>query len=596
MDTQQKYQIQLFFTSEALFGSARNLLRTWRFLLTAPLSLIILLTLSISTLAQSALTDDAHVSLFHGKTNDGANPNLSVSAQENIYLRFNLSSTLPAATPGSEVGRATLKLYVGSVKAAGKLDVYPVLGPWDESVITAYNAPQLGSLVTTTAQIGKDQEGKFIVIDITPLVQQWLGDDGQGMNGITNHGLALAAHPVDAISPDVADITFDSKENSKTSHEAQLNVQLKGLQKVEHDATLTGDGTSASPLSAASGSISTAHLADGAVTREKLAANAVTSAGLADGAVTSPKISAPLSLTSAGLDPTLSVSNTGSGAAITATGAIDTTTQYNIGGKRVLTVSGSAEPDSNIFAGIGAGSSNATGVGDAFFGSNAGLSNTTGSANSFFGYETGKQNTTGAFNSFFGQAAGNSNITGRFNSFFGKDAGRFNTIGDGNSFFGQGAGLLNTEGLDNAFFGRHAGGVNATGNQNAFFGSNAGRRNTMGENNVFLGTFAGADNTLGSSNTVIGAFANVAADKLHNATAIGAGAIVSASNSLVLGGISENVGIGTTAPRAKLHLANGKIYVEANGQGMILKSPSGACFELTVTDTGALTTTAMTCP
>ena len=59
---------------------------------------------------------------------------------------------------------------------------------------------------------------------------------------------------------------------------------------------------------------------------------------------------------------------------------------------------------------------------------------------------------------------------------------------------------------------------------------------------------------------------------------------------------SENVGIGTTAPRAKLHLANGKIFVEANGQGVILKSPSGACFELTVTDAGALTTTAIACP
>lgn len=38
------------------------------------------------------------------------------------------------------------------------------------------------------------------------------------------------------------------------------------------------------------------------------------------------------------------------------------------------------------------------------------------------------------------------------------------------------------------------------------------------------------------------------------------------------------------------------IYVEANGQGVILKSPAGACFELTVTDAGALTTAVVTCP
>jgi hypothetical protein len=102
MDTQETYQTQSFFTPEALFGSARNWLRTRRFLLTAPLSLIILMTLPIPSLAQAALTDDAHVLISNGAANHGDNPNLSVSSRENIYLRFNLSSTLPAAIPGSD--------------------------------------------------------------------------------------------------------------------------------------------------------------------------------------------------------------------------------------------------------------------------------------------------------------------------------------------------------------------------------------------------------------------------------------------------------------------------------------------------------------
>jgi hypothetical protein len=46
----------------------------------------------------------------------------------------------------------------------------------------------------------------------------------------------------------------------------------------------------------------------------------------------------------------------------------------------------------------------------------------------------------------------------------------------------------------------------------------------------------------------------------------------------------------------KLHVAGGKIYVETNGQGVILKSPGGACFELTVTNAGAIATTAVACP
>src|SRR4030095_14475739 len=127
IDTREPYQTQLCLAPEALFGNARNRQRTMRFLLTAPFSLIILLTLPILSLAQSALTDDAHVSLSQGNANYGAKSNLSVSPKQKPYLRFNLSSTLPAATPGPKVGRATLKLYIDSIKAAGKLDVYTVL-------------------------------------------------------------------------------------------------------------------------------------------------------------------------------------------------------------------------------------------------------------------------------------------------------------------------------------------------------------------------------------------------------------------------------------------------------------------------------------
>src|SRR5262245_52583900 len=98
MDTQKTHQTKLFFTPAALFGSARKRLRTRRFPLTAPLSLIILLMLPIFSLAQSTLTDDAHVLLFQGDKNNGAEPKLSVSSRANAYLKFNLSYTLPEAT------------------------------------------------------------------------------------------------------------------------------------------------------------------------------------------------------------------------------------------------------------------------------------------------------------------------------------------------------------------------------------------------------------------------------------------------------------------------------------------------------------------
>jgi hypothetical protein len=75
------------------------------------------------------------------------------------------------------------------------------------------------------------------------------------------------------------------------------------------------------------------------------------------------------------------------------------------------------------------------------------------------------------------------------------------------------------------------------------------------------------------------------------------------SNSLVLGSISgvnfvtdTNVGIGTAAPKTKFHLKRGRIFIESNGQGLILKSQGGSCFELTVSDLGALIILPTLCP
>jgi hypothetical protein len=84
-----------------------------------------------------------------------------------------------------------------------------------------------------------------VLIDI-PIWKQWF-DDGSEQSALPNYGFALAPHPVDQDTPQLADINFDSKENSQTSHDGLLSVQLEsgstGLQTVTTDATLTGDGT-----------------------------------------------------------------------------------------------------------------------------------------------------------------------------------------------------------------------------------------------------------------------------------------------------------------------------------------------------------------
>jgi len=598
-------------------------------LLRASLTLMFLSALAGGTFAQSVLVSDAYTSATSANGNFGTNPVLTVSVNNTAYVKFDIARTLPAGTKGDDVARATVKFYVNKVATAGKLDVYPIMDEWNEKTITANNAPPIGQLALTTQQIGKDAQGNYVLIDITDLVKLWLAD---GQNAVPNNGFALAPHPVDPDTPNLADINFDSKENSQTSHDGLLSVQLgsgsSGLQTVTTDATLTGDGTAANPLGVATGAISSTYLAGGAVTTEKivdgavtsgkiadnavgttkladnsvgttkLADNAVGTAKLVDSSVTSAKIAVPLSLAGVSPDFTLSVSNTGTGPALTAMGAINTSTQFNIGGSRVISNAGA----NNFFAGVGAGAVN-TGQSNAFFGNSAGLANVNGDFNSFFGSGAGRANTGGDNNSFFGSNAGLANTTGFQNSFFGREAGTNNTGGSFNSFFGRSTGLSNTTGEANSFFGQDAGILNTTGGNNAFYGNTSGRQNTTGRGNSFFGVYAGDLNITGSNNTGLGIGANVGASDLTFATAVGASALVARSNSLVLGGIAgvngapadTNVGIGTTTPKTRLHIRNGNIYVEANGQGMILKSPNGSCFQLTVSDAGAMTIAATAC-
>jgi hypothetical protein len=86
---------------------------------------------------------------------------------------------------------------------------------------------------------------------------------------------------------------------------------------------------------------------------------------------------------------------------------------------------------------------------------------------------------------------------------------------------------------------------------------------------------------------------------VNNATAIGYQAFVRQSNSLVLGDTAANVsvGIGTDAPKAKLHVGGGNIYIGDAGKGVILKSPNGAvCRLLSIDNNGSFSLSSIACP
>ncbi len=243
------------------------------------------------------------------------------------------------------------------------------------------------------------------------------------------------------------------------------------------------------------------------------------------------------------------ISGSGTAGGTLSGNVVNAQTQYNLGGSRILSAPGT----DNTFTGLGAGAANTTGDGNSFFGTNSGQANTEGRGNSFFGSDAGFRNTTGSRNTFIGSLAGFKNTTGLFNVFIGSAAGFESTTGLSNTFVGTNAGTQNTVGFNNSFFGANAGGQKTTGNDNAFFGGDAGAFTNTGNGNSYFGSRAGG------------------ANEINNAAAIGFRAFVTQSNSLVLGGISgvnggvsTNVGIGTTAPADRLDV-NGIIRVSTLG-------------------------------
>jgi hypothetical protein len=57
-----------------------------------------------------------------------------------------------------------------------------------------------------------------------------------------------------------------------------------------------------------------------------------------------------------------------------------------------------------------------------------------------------------------------------------------------------------------------------------------------------------------------------------------------------------NVGIGTNNPKVKLQVTSGDVYVDDSTKGIILKSPDGNCWRVTIDNTGNFVRTSIVCP
>jgi hypothetical protein len=340
-------------------------------------------------------------------------------------------------------------------------------------------------------------------------------------------------------------------------------------------------------------------------------------------------------------------------------GDINTSTQYSVGGNRVLSNGGLRNlfagvgagqnniGGDNAFFGHQSGLLMTGGFGNSFFGTVAGTSST-GNLNSFFGRGAGIQ-TSGQANSFFGADAGFGNTSGSSNTLigYGADVGANNLTNA--TAIGANAKVTQSNSL---VLGSISGTNNATADTNVGIGTTAPVNilHLNGNHNDFALTFTNQSNTAGRRGYRI-AFDS---DRLTFQSANDSGAF--AANQMTIDPPTGNVGIGTTAPSFKLHIndpsntglrvqnntsggtvagfggfgdfqidtiattggrftvkengntgigtnnpnaklqvVGGNVYI-ANPNGVIISAPNGTCWQIGVSNAGALTTIAVPCP
>ncbi len=434
--------------------------------------------------------------------NIGGNPVLGVAGQGNLFAGLSSGAANPTGNQNSFFGAAS-----GFSTTTGSNNVFVGNGAGSINTTGASNS-FVGQAVGTS--------------NTTGVANSFFGSFAGNSNTTGSNNTAIG----DQANVGSGNLSFATAIGAQTTVSTNNTVVLgRNVDTVQVPGSLNVAGTFTGNINGASiTNLNASNISTGTLNNARLGVIPVANGGT--GSATQNFVDLTTAQTIAG-NKTFSATLSGN--------VVNATTQYSLAGGRILSSPGL----NNLFAGFGAG-----------------RDNTSSGNNSFVGHAAGLMNTTGANNAFFGANVGFLNTTGGSNAFFGSEAGFSNTTGGDNAFFGFIAGQSNTTGGSNAFFGRSAGQSNTAGGANAFFGLGTGSLTTTGSNNAFFGTGSGQVNTTGSNNTAIGNDAEVSVNNLNFATAIGAGAVVSTNNAVVLGrAANDNVGIGTTAPTAKLTVA-----------------------------------------
>lgn len=221
----------------------------------------------------------------------------------------------------------------------------------------------------------------------------------------------------------------------------------------------------------------------------------------------------------------------------------------------------------SVFIGEGAGAiDDLTDNFNVFIGSSAGSQNTSGSGNSASGYQSLLKNTTGSYNIGNGFQTLYSNTEGSFNIANGREALFSNTIGENNIANGYAALYFNSQGSNNIAHGIQALFSNTIGENNIASGHQSLLNNSAGSYNVASGYQSGW-NSLGDSSIFIGnqaGYFETSGHRLYieNSDADASGALIYGEFDNDILSFNANVGIGTQAPLASLHVYDGDARID----------------------------------
>jgi hypothetical protein len=374
-------------------------------------------------LAQSPPSSDAFVNSGSPGTNYGDKITLDVQSARTSLVAFDLSE-LPT---GPTVARATLRLYVDSVNAAGVFNVVAATSPWSEAAVTFSTRPTLGATAAGPVAVAATSVNDFVLIDVTALAQSWLS------GSVANSGVALV------LSGASGKFSFQSKEGA---HPPELEVVLNGPAGPQGPPGMQGPMGPLGPQGPTGSS---------------------GPAGPA-GPQGPP-----------GTGGVLKTGDTMTGTLTLSPGDINLATDPSTGAGGSILKNGmpflhDGGSNTNTFVGLGAGNLTMTGT-----------------VNTAVGQGALGHNTTGVTNTAMGVNALANNATGGDNTATGINALYSNTAGFTNTALGTAALLSNTSGSSNTAEGESALALNTTGGSNIAVGFEAGLNLTTGSNNIDIG-------------------------------------------------------------------------------------------------------------